>query len=233
VLAAIYLENIGAAAFGRPVVRSALVPTAGALTGRIELDMKGSSLGCRTNVTLQNVSYGLNPTAPLRLVNRAQIERELASLQVNRGVFASCNDDVARPGFRFVQTVQTALTQEALADASPSVRRVAMVDYRRVTNQVLDQAVTAAGDAISRKAGEIVGNALGTTVDDGIGQCVFCAAAATEKRSETQRRFTRAQKCRFGIQEAVWQRGQEEEPMRLRPECVEGRIADCGLRIAD
>jgi hypothetical protein len=40
-LAAIYLENIGAAAFGRLVIRSALVPTSGTMTGRIEIDMKG------------------------------------------------------------------------------------------------------------------------------------------------------------------------------------------------
>lgn len=161
VLAAIYLENIGAAAFGRLVIRSALVPTSGTMTGRIELDVKGSTLGCRTNVTLQNVHYGLNPTAPLQIAGREQVERELAAMQLNRGVFTTCNDDTSRPGFRFVQTFQTALTQEALADASPTVRRVAAVDYRSVTNQVVDSAVAAAGDALARKAGEMVGKAFG------------------------------------------------------------------------
>ena len=89
------------------VVRSALVPTAGTMTGRIEVDMTGSTLGCRTNVTLQNVQYGLNPTAPLQVSSCAQVERELAALHLNRGVFATCNDDTARPGFRFVQTFQS------------------------------------------------------------------------------------------------------------------------------
>ncbi len=160
-LAAVYLENIGAAAFGRLVTRSALVPTSGTMTGRIEIDMKGATLGCRTNITLQNVQYGLNPTAPLQVSTRAQVERELAALQLNRGVFTTCNDDTSRPGFRFVQTFQTALTQEALADAPPTVRRVAAVDYKAVTNQVVDSAVAAASDALARKAGQMVGNALG------------------------------------------------------------------------
>jgi hypothetical protein len=70
------------------------------------------------------VQYGLNPTAPLQVSTRAQVVRELAALQVNRGVFTTCDDDTSRPGFRFVQTFQTALTQEALIDASPTVRRV-------------------------------------------------------------------------------------------------------------
>lgn len=154
--ASIYLEDVYARFDNVNVERDGRI-----LPVTFVIEVKGSTLGCRTNITLQNVQYGLNPTAPLQIASREQVARELAALQLNRGVFTTCNDDTSRPGFRFVQTFQTALTQEALADASPTVRRVAAVDYRSVTSQVVDSAVAAAGNALAQKAGEMVGKALG------------------------------------------------------------------------
>ena len=160
-IATIVLQNIGAAAFGRMLISSALVPTAGTMDGRIELDARYPTLNCRTNVSLRNVTYALNPTAPLAVTSRAQVEKELAALQVNRGVLASCDSDLSKPDFRLIPVVQTAVTQQALMDASPAIRQVAASDSRSIKDKVIDSAVKSAGDAAAIQAGNLVSKLLG------------------------------------------------------------------------
>ena len=159
--ATVVLQNIGAAAFGRMLVHSALVPSAGTIDGRIELDAKYPALNCRTNVSLRNVTYSLNPTAPLTQTARPQVERELASLQLNRGGFANCDGDISNPDFRLIPAVQAAMTAQALSDAPPGVRQVAATDYRHFGDQMASSALDAAASAASQKAGELVGHMLG------------------------------------------------------------------------
>ena len=159
--ATVVLQNIGAAAFGRMLVRSALVPSAGTIDGRIELDAKYPALSCRANVSLRNVSYALNPTAPLTQTSRPQIERELASLQLNRGVFANCDGDISNPEFRLLPAVQAAMTAQALSDAPPVVRQVAANDYRHFGDQLASSALNAAAAAASQKAGDLVNHMFG------------------------------------------------------------------------
>ena len=154
----LHLENVGAAAVGRLSPNARLIPASGSVSGRVELAVAGSRVDCHADLVLRNVTYTLNPFAPLRPEPRTRVQERLAGLTVNGPAVAPCASTGSGEHYRVIPAVQASITNAAVRDASPDVRILAAADVQQIRD---GETVTDLTDALQRSAAAALGRAIG------------------------------------------------------------------------
>jgi hypothetical protein len=134
----VYLENVGVAAVGQMLARGALMPSAGTMTGKIQLAVANDGLTCKTDLQLMNVSYAPNPNSGLLRGNTDVMRAGLSGVRVSRKVEVGCEGDAGQPQYRPLTALQASITRAAVEDAPAFVKQAALVDDRYTRGEIGD-----------------------------------------------------------------------------------------------
>ena len=154
----VHLENVGAAAMGRLSPNARLVPASGSVSGRVELAIAADRIDCQADLVLRNVTYALNPFAPLRPEPRQQVQATLANVTLNGPAAAPCNSKTSPGDYRVVPAVQASVTDVAVKDAPPDVRILAAADVMQMRD---GETVADLSDVLQRGAAAALGRVMG------------------------------------------------------------------------
>jgi hypothetical protein len=157
------LENVGAAALGRLSPNARLIPASGSVTGRVELAVSPDRIDCQADLVLRNVTYVLNPFAPIRPEPRQRVQASLAGLTLNGPAAAPCRGSDSNEQYRLMPAVQASITDAALREASPDVRILAAADVQQMRD---GEEVGDLSDALQRSLADAVGHLIGGRAGD-------------------------------------------------------------------
>lgn len=131
--ASIVLDNVGAGAIATVVHRARLVPRSGVVNGHIDLVWRRDAVECLSNLELQGVQYAADFADDPGLKRREQtVKNMLTELRIDGRVVANCAGNPQDPEYRVPDAIQYAITKEAMREAPPVVRAVAVLDARQI-----------------------------------------------------------------------------------------------------
>jgi hypothetical protein len=194
----LYLENVGAAAFGLVVEPAALRPIGGTISGTVAIEF-GDVYRGRGTIDVEGLQYAANRDSPLLRGRANEIERSLDGVVIDGPVpleFAcSAGDCSGGP----LAMAQASMTAAALSDAAPPVVAVARADRVLFSDtlategaELLESELAGLiGDEAAAELSELAADAILESSDPEAG------GAAPEEEAGAARRFGRSVKRFF------------------------------------
>jgi hypothetical protein len=160
----LYIENVGVAALARMVPSLSIVPSAGAVTGKVEMAVRQRDLDCKADLVLTNVAYVPDPDSPAVRGRIEVIQQSLKDFRANGRIASNCSGSLNDTGYRPINAISVATTQQAVRTAPPVVQQAAAFDYQTLSGQAADTALAGVAGAITEKMTQAAVGALGGQV---------------------------------------------------------------------
>jgi hypothetical protein len=175
----LYLDNIGVAALGRMVPALSIVPTAGSVSGKIEMALRERDLDCKTDLVLTNVAYAPDPDSPAVRGRTQVIQQSLKDFRANGRIASGCSGNLDNADYRPINVIHVGTTRQAVRTAPPVVQQAAAFDYTRLSGQVADGAKKDMADMLNQKVAAAAVGALGNEMGGAVAQSLGSSATAS------------------------------------------------------
>jgi hypothetical protein len=184
----VYLENIGAAAYGQMVPVSTIVPVNGLINGRTNVVHNGQAPSCSGGFTMTDVRFAPNP----RVVTNpsdADVIKRLVSDLVYTGPFELCgaqptqwkDDAPDRPAaFALAR-----LTEQATASASPGVKALVDRDRRIMGGEPVESTLSALTTNLAQQMGLRLAGTVGGAAGRAVAQSLVSSNQGTTSSSSS------------------------------------------------
>jgi hypothetical protein len=173
----IFLDNIAAAAYGRMVPVTTIIPVNGSIDGTMKVTRVASDPVCEGAFTMRNVKFAPNPLILPDPADAEVVRTAVARLDYS-GPFTLCDSEPATstprpvsPDSPFVPPasgILVALNAQATSQASPGVR--ALVNHDR--QQLGGQAVTSPVDELTSALAQELGLRIARSIAGRAGEAV-------------------------------------------------------------
>ncbi|MEQ1912542.1 MAG: hypothetical protein ABMA15_27230 [Vicinamibacterales bacterium] len=166
----VYLENIAAAAYGRMVPVSTIVPINGIIAGTTTIVRTGARPECKGAFKMTAVRFAPNPlvvTEP----SDVEIVRQVVADTVYTGPFQLCDTQLLdATAERPAATVLTSLTQQATVDAPPAMKALVDRDRRVIGGEQVETTLDSLTASLAQDMGRRVATSIGGKTGQIVGQ---------------------------------------------------------------
>lgn len=186
----IALDNIAAAAYGRMVPVTTIVPINGSIDGKTRIVRVTDQPTCEGAFNMRNVKFGPNPLLLTDPNDVAVVRTAVTSLDYT-GPFKLCDDATADPSIRQASAATGSageppasgmlqrLNTQATAQASPGVKALVRRDQQALRGEPVDASVDAITTTLAREMGLRVGGALGGDIGEAVARSPRSGNAVT------------------------------------------------------
>jgi hypothetical protein len=162
------LANVGAAAYGKMVPVTTIVPTEGSINGTTKVKRRVRALDCEGYFTVSNVKFGPNPAVFTDPASFEIVKRGLATVPSD-GQFDICG---RTPGDGLRASADAApatgllasFNAQATANASPAVRALVSRDQRALAGQPVEMSL----DQVTKGIADQLGGRLARSLGNGV-----------------------------------------------------------------
>jgi hypothetical protein len=159
----VYLENIAAAAYGRMVPVTTIVPVNGIIAGNTTIVYTGAEPTCQGSFTMTNVKFVPNPLVLNDPDDLEVVRRAVAATPPYSGPYALCDaTDLTTSAGQLQQPaglVLTDFTRQATRSASPAVRAIVERDNRTMRGETVGASLDQLTAGLAREMGlRVVGS---------------------------------------------------------------------------
>jgi hypothetical protein len=176
----IFLDNIAAAAYGRMVPVTTIVPVNGSIEGTMKIVRVGATPVCEGAFTMRDVRFAPNP-----MVLPDSEDVELVRTAVTRlsysGPFTLCDVQPASgapspnrnvPGEPPASAMLVRLNEQATSQASPGVKALVQRDRQQLRGEIVNGTVDDLTSALAEELGLRVARSVGGRVGDASGNAL-------------------------------------------------------------
>jgi hypothetical protein len=154
----VYLDNIAAAAYGRMVPVTAIVPVNGVIAGTTTIVYAGAKPECKGSFTMTNVKFAPNPLVLGDPDDMEVVRRAVAGTPNYTGPFMLCESSLASATpaggvERPAGVLLTSFTRQATRNASPAMRAIVDRDNRAMRGEEVDGSLDALTSALAQEMG--------------------------------------------------------------------------------
>ena len=153
----VYLENIAAAAYGRMVPVTTIVPVNGVIAGTTTIVYTGAEPTCQGSFTMTNVKFVPNPLVLSDPKDLEVVRRAVSATAPYSGPYLLCESTNLRASAGMVEQpaglVLTNFTRQATRSASPAVKAIVDRDNRAMRGEAIEASLDDLTAGLAREMG--------------------------------------------------------------------------------